>query len=1186
MFNKLLQFEIYYQLKQRAFPIFSVLFLGLGYFTGSQGHAPTGVNFNAVYQVYFHTGLFTLGSVFITMFFAITAIIRDKQHNMESLIYSSSITKHHYFWSRFLGTFIFSVVAFSPFVIGYAFGNYFSGLDAERLGAFNLLNYLQPWLYLVLPNIFICTSLIFSVSTLTKNSIATYASAVFIYMLYFVSSIFLNSPLLAQSVPASPEMMSIAAIVDSFGIAAFFEQTQYWTAYQKNTQLLSFSGLFLWNRIFWVAFSIGVLLLTYRSFSFRKITKKVKKEKAIKNENKQLISYKPINGTYGVKTQITSLLALIRLELKNVFKSLPFLVIVGMWLLIVFSELYATVVEGGEYGVSVYPFTNQLIELITSPLTLFGLLLLIFYGSEIVWREHSVNFNLIMGATPVKNWVLFTAKFISLSLLPMLLIASGVLMCIAFQISLGFTDINFSMYASVFYYYGLQLVIYAMLAIFINSVAKSKYIGMGAFSLLVIVSMKANLLGLEHPLTSIGFIPRVTFNGMNAYANNTKLFNHLGLYWLSVGALLILLAFKIWNRGMVKGFSYKVEQLKQGCNLSEKVLFLTFFSVAIGTASLVFYNTNIVGDYQTENDYLNFSENYERMYKQYQVLEKPYPTSQKTEVAIFPEERKYTIKANYILKNTSNEAVSKLLITERIPVKRIHIKNTRLTTKDTIHGAYVFEFNEKLQPNDSVAYTFTIEKELKGYEEDKSIVYDGSYITYRNFEPIIGYASGYEIADRIERKKRGLSERIEEDNSDAHIALEDVKIEKVQFETIVSTSKDQIAISSGDLIKTWSKNNRNYYHYKSQGKILPMVAYFSGKYQVKKAKYDNIFIEQYYHPNHNFNIDEIERSTQETLAYCQENFGSYNFNHVRIAEIPSHWSFGGYAHPGVISMVEDRLYLSDVREENTFNLVAKRTIHEVAHQWWGHTLTGKPVAGGSLFVEGLAKYTEAVVMEKMYGKRALYELAEAARRRYFFGRAFGGAQEPPIYKVQDEGYISYGKAYTVFMALRDLIGEQQVNKILKTITDKHRLDNIPKAHTIELLEEIYKLTHKKYHQLVNDWFKKVITYDIAVEKSSYKKLHNGTYEVTATIKAKRFETLSDGDIKKIGINEPIKIGIFTTHPSLVKDNGTVLHYKSKQINKELTEVTFIVKEKPSYIAIDPYGTRNDENLVDNIFRLQ
>lgn len=171
------------------------------------------------------------------------------------------------------------------------------------------------------------------------------------------------------------------------------------------------------------------------------------------------------------------------------------------------------------------------------------------------------------------------------------------------------------------------------------------------------------------------------------------------------------------------------------------------------------------------------------------------------------------------------------------------------------------------------------------------------------------------------------------------------------------------------------------------------------------------------------------------------------------------------------------------------------------------------------------------------------------------------------------------------MALRDLIGEQQVNRVLKTITDRYRFENSPKAHTIELLDELYKETPKENYHLIDDWFKKVITYDLAVEKSTYKKLPNGTYEVTAKIKAKRVETMEDGDIKEIGVNEPIKIGAFTEHPSLVKDNNSVLYYKSKQLNKEITEIRFIVKEKPNYIAIDPYGTRNDENLRDNIAEL-
>ncbi|MCB0388817.1 MAG: hypothetical protein KDD23_09200, partial [Winogradskyella sp.] len=104
---------------------------------------------------------------------------------------------------------------------------------------------------------------------------------------YFVSSIFLNSPLLAQAVPASPESMAMAAVADPYGIAAFFEQTQYWTPFQKNTQLLSFSGLFLLNRVVWMLVGLVVLWATFQLFSFRKLTKKVKKEPSIKNEEQR-----------------------------------------------------------------------------------------------------------------------------------------------------------------------------------------------------------------------------------------------------------------------------------------------------------------------------------------------------------------------------------------------------------------------------------------------------------------------------------------------------------------------------------------------------------------------------------------------------------------------------------------------------------------------------------------------------------------------------------------------------------------------------------------------------------------------------------------------------------------------------------------------------------------------------------
>jgi predicted Zn-dependent protease len=544
----------------------------------------------------------------------------------------------------------------------------------------------------------------------------------------------------------------------------------------------------------------------------------------------------------------------------------------------------------------------------------------------------------------------------------------------------------------------------------------------------------------------------------------------------------------------------------------------------------------------------------------------------------------YAVEADYTLKNKSAHALTELFITERLPLERITIENARLVSYDSIYGTYLFQYHTPLQPNDSLRYTFELKKEVKGYDTDNSIVNNGSYINrMSNFEPILGYTTGFEIKDASERKKRNLPKREEIEDSDEHITLEDVKHEKIRFETIISTSSEQIAISSGQLIKQWTADNRNYFHYKTNKNILPEVGYLSADYATKKTNYKGVSIEQYYDENHEFNIEEIDNSVKQTLDYCQENFGIYNFDHVRIAEVPSYWPFGGFAHPGVISMVENRLYLKNVSNDEDFNLVAKRVIHEVSHQWWAHTLSAKPVPGGSLFVEGFAKYTEAVVLEKMYGKGVLYALTEDVRRRYFRGRTYTNVLEPPVYKVAGQNYISYGKSLTVMLGLKDLIGEDQVNNIMKTLTDKYRSINKLEITSIEFLKEIYKNTPKEQHELVNDWFKKVITYDLKIEESSsYKALDNGTFEVTIQVKAERFETVSNGDTRPINIDEPIKIGVFTKHPSLVKSETSMLHYQSHRINKEITEIKIIVDEKPVYISIDPYGTRLDENLVDNL----
>ena len=71
MFRNILQFELKYQSKQLAFALLSVLFLVIGLQIGNQGYGRGVSIYNSPQSISEITGIISLGSVFIIMFFTI-----------------------------------------------------------------------------------------------------------------------------------------------------------------------------------------------------------------------------------------------------------------------------------------------------------------------------------------------------------------------------------------------------------------------------------------------------------------------------------------------------------------------------------------------------------------------------------------------------------------------------------------------------------------------------------------------------------------------------------------------------------------------------------------------------------------------------------------------------------------------------------------------------------------------------------------------------------------------------------------------------------------------------------------------------------------------------------------------------------------------------------------------------------
>lgn len=1183
MLLQLLRFEVLHQSKQRALPIAALLFFSLGCFLGKAGNAPALVDFNAPFQISYYTGNFSLMSVFIIMFFAVSGAIRDHKHGMEALIYSSPIRKGHFFWSRFIGVFLFSVVGYSLFLPGFLVGLFISDLDTARIAVFQWQSYMWPFLVIIMPNVFICSSLLFSVSLLSKSNVATYAGAILIYILYFIVGIYSNSPMFASSLTASPEQMTVAALADPFAISTFFEHTQFWTPFEKSNKMLSFSGNYVWNRMLWIGFSFIVLGVTYRLFSFRKITQLGKKKASHSIDKGSVIAYRKAEVQINRKTQWRAFGYSVKMEVKDVMQSLPFMAILFTLFAALVFELYARFFEGGAYGENWYPYTNLVIETVIEIVPTLSKILIVFYSGELIWKAKDQKFDSILNATPSLNWVFFFSKLATLVLLPMLLIVTVILVGLAFQLANGFTDIDFTQYLLLFYYHGIPALVFSMLAFFVQNVVKRKYLGMGITGL-IILSLASPLsynLGIEHPMLRIGVMPSITYSNMAGYGIQVRSTTIYALYWVSLGLIFSLISLKFWNRQLIEprrvGNSIYLQKWKR----SEVLAIGIPLIVLMIMGSILHNKLHTDGHYKSNKERLDYSEQYERRFKQYEVLPKLYYAAMKTEVDIYPSDQKYTVSADYQLVNKNRVPVKQVFISETKKLSAISLENAKLIFKDSVFGTYLFEFDQPIPPLQTTRLRYQLSHQSLPFNPDYSIVKSGTYLRHEFFDPVLGYKKDLELSDPQERKKRGLPQagkKLSEDQLLRPVA-ENVDI---SFETVVSTSADQVALAPGTLMREWTKDGRNFYRYKYLEENIPVIAYISARYASRKTSCHGIEVEHYYQPGHDINLPTIEASTCATLAYCIENFGPYPFNHLNVAETTSYFPWSGAAQPGLINMTEDKLYLVDISKNKTSYLVAKQTAGQIAHHWWGMSLKPKRVPGSGFLTFGLTEYTAALVLESLYGKGAIWNLSKSFNERYFRGRTYAAVKEPPLYLERGEKYLMDGKSGLVLLSIHDLIGEEKFNTALRTLLHQSSKDPAYKAHTLDFIDALHQITSLEEQKLINEWMKQIIRYEVAVENVRYKRLPDGQYEIKTSISAKKFKTLPSGKEIAISLDEPLKIGGFDKHPKDIGKADQIPYLKEHRIQGRLTTIKITLDSLPRYISVDPFLTRPDRNYTNNL----
>jgi ABC-2 type transport system permease protein len=1185
------------------FGIFFVLTLMLGLFAAGVFNVATGdsnlvmnsANSVAGIIVGLNDGILGLVNSVILVAIMATAIQKDYEYNTHPLYFTKPITKGSYFFGRFISALVTAIFVFSAQVIGYYIGCLF-GMGKPVMGPFEIMNFLQPFLIFMVPNILLLGVIFFSITTFTRNTLPAYLFCIILLVIRSVTS----------TMTADLDNKATAALWEPFGAEALGYITQYWTPDDQNTRMIPLEGSLLYNRMLWLGIALLITLSSFFKFSFSQFLTpftlfKRKDNEALQSNPSPLQSLAllpKVTQHFSSRETWKQFFYLAKFEFGKMTRSTFFIIIcaLGSVMMFIISQYM-----GAMYNTETYPVTYQIIENVAGIFQFFIMILIVFFSGTIIWREREQKMDELVGTTPVSNTVLFFSKYLALvyviAVLLLVIIITGMLI----QVSLSYYHVEPLLYLKAALRILITFSITAGVCLAFQVFTPNKYLGF-FLSLLPIMFIRIifNLLEWNNDLyifNSSG--PTMSYSDMNGYGHTVGTWLLFKVYWLCIVLVFCLFALMVFARGKEKGLKSRFRLSKTSFNGKHKLALTLCMLIAVSAGGYIYYNTKVLHKFVTPKEQEELSVAFEKKYKKYENTPQLRIVASNVDVDIFPKERSVQVKGSYYLKNKRTIPVDTLFINyiggEESSYRYQKMQPdaaAALIADDKKFGVKMFKLNQPVRPGDSLKFDFEITYKPVGFENNSTetaVVYNGTFFNNMVF-PSIGYDPNSELGSNAARKKYGLKEKPRMASVNDSAARMNTYISNdadwIRFETTVSTSEDQIAVAPGYLQKEWKKDGRRYFHYKMDSPILNFYAYLSADYQVKKDKWHDVNIEIFYNKGHEYNLDRMIKGIKKSLDYYTKNFGPYQHRQVRILEFPRYASFA-QSFPNTIPYSESIGFIAKVDDANhdKIDVPFYITAHEVAHQWWAHQVIGGNVQGSVLMSETMSQYSALMVMEKEYGRKAMKKFLKYEMDKYLTGRTMESKKEVPLMLCENQGYIHYNKGSVIMYSLRDYLGEDVLNGAVKAYLNKVKFQEPQYTNSIEFVNYLRAATPDSLKYIIMDMFETITLYENYVKDLSYEKLTDGRYKVKLTVGSAKFRSDEKGKNSKVPVADYIDVGIFAAQNAKGKDTDDkeLLLQKIKMDQPEKT-FEFIVNEKPVSAGIDPYNKLIDRTPDNNTWK--
>ena len=1186
MFKSIYITELKRNLKSTSFYIFIGVFFLIAHMFASNVDPNVGVAMiigrewhNAPLVIARFFAFLSVYGILFTIIMVGKTVTKDFKAQIHDFFFTIPMSKATYLGGRFLGGLTANLFVFSGIILGF-----FSGclaIDIKYYGPFEFSAFLYPILIILIPNLIFIGSIFFSLATLSRKTVMTFMASIILLVVYGLTSVGLQF--------VDNEVLRI--LTDPFAIASLSIITKYWTIADINANTMPMTNLLILNRCIWLIVSFAVLLYTWKKFKFVSVLEGKKNN----NNGAEELAYNYSNDYNSLilneitlydsfLSNVKKCLHLINYEFKRIAIHPAFLILTILTMLNLVLNFYGNV---GDTGNSPYPLTSWFLDQ-TKLMWVYTIPLIIFFGGVIVWRERDYDSNQFYDTLPLSDWMYYLSKLFTMMLIIFIYIVLIIFTGIASQVFIfGWTELELGLYFK--HLFGIDLLNYwhvAIVVLFIQNIVNNKYLGFFLSALYFIVDIIVfNVIGYDNILLHYGHIPSFIYSNLNGFGPYAQIIIWYSIYWLVLAVVIAIISSLLWRRSEETNLKFRVKNAIKKLSLLPKISLTAFIILFIIIGSIIYSNKYILNQYMSKDDVDNNRALYEKKYSKFKHAPQPIMTHIDLEVDFFPERRDVFIKGQYQLENKTNDVIDSIFV--NLSDRKItKVNNLQLSEPSELiycgaeFGFRIFKLKYPLNPGESIQFNFNLEAQTIGFSDNNpkpELALNGSWISLsvwgkNEYFPFIGYVPGHELKGAFKRNKFDLMKRPE------YPALEDAENLNASFITynaIVSTTNSQVAISNGNLLKSWTKNNRNYYHYNSDIPLQNDIVLISGEYEIATAKQDDITIEVYYNKNHHWNIDRIIKGSKSGLAYCSTNFSQYPYSAFRVVEVPNYANFGAMSQPTLVIWRESAGFTANITDSEDIDKLFGITAHEIAHDWWPCTVMSAYAEGMELVSEAIAQYVWIMCMEKEYGKTMARKQLKEDMNDYLRLRKRDRAGERPLDRAFLRYYLSYAKSIVAMYALQDYIGEDNVNLALKQLVELYGYKENMQLTSHGFIKAVKAVTPDSMQYLIHDLFETITLHENKAITATSERLDNRQFKVILNVAAHKFRADSVGVQTEIPVNDYIYIGV-------LGDNDEELYLQKHKITKNESKIEIVVDKEPVRAGIDPFVLLIDRNRDDNM----